>query len=406
MLRPNMGKWLSGVLGAFTCAVAACGPVPPNNPGAGGTGGSPPTCDPGADRWSSEVRTIVEQKCSKCHGEPTNYGAPFSLSHHADLLAGTPPNRIVDRMVRAVQEFRMPPPGNPQLTQAELDTLLGWASCGTARADTSRGLHASRPIWNSPAQPSPGLRRIDLTAPEFAVMPEGEKYVDFHFENLVDRDQFIRRIDAVIDESRVVHHINIHYTSDDSYLYAWAPGTGAVEFADGGLRLAPGDQFRVEVHYNNGARLQNVRDSSGIAFFVSDPVGTEYAMAAPTTFNIYVPPFAEGTATKECTASRDFTIVAGMPHMHQIGKAFSHELVRQDGTREDIVSLTGWSFDLQYFYDLSKSVKAGDRMIMRCTYQNPTAQIVIGGQKTTNEMCYNFMFVTPPAARDECPGLL
>ncbi len=408
----NMAKRLAAILGGFTAIVSACGGVPPTNPGTGGTSGTgggagaPAACNPGADAFNAEIRGIIEQKCAKCHGETTNYGAPFSLLNHADVLAGSAPNRIVDRMVGAVQQFRMPPPGNPQLTQTELDALLAWSSCGTARADYSRGLRASRPVWTAPAQASPGLRRIDLTAPEFAVQLQGEKYQNFYFENLVDRDQFIRRIEPVVDESRVVHHITVHYTSDNSYLYAWAPGTGAVEFPDGGLRLVPGDRFRIEVHYNNGARLPNVLDSSGVAFFVTEPTGTEYGMADPTTFAINVPPFAEATVRKECTASRDFTIVAGMPHMHQIGKAFSHEIVRQDGTREDLISLTGWSFELQYFYDLSKTVRAGDKLILSCTYQNPTAQAVVGGTNTINEMCYNFMYVTPAAARSECPGLL
>jgi hypothetical protein len=420
-----MAKRRVAFVGLLTFIVSACGGSPvrggtagtsgtagssgtagtAGSSGTGGTGGAPQACNPGADAFSAEIRGIIDQKCAKCHGETTNFGAPFSLLNHAQLLAGTAPGRIVDRMVGAVQQFRMPPPGNPQLTQAELDALLGWASCGTARADAFRGLKASRPVWTAPAHASPDLRRLNLTAGEFAVALEGESYQNFYFENLVDRDQFIRRIEAVVDESRVVHHITVHYTSDNSYLYAWAPGTGAVEFPDGGLRLTPGDRFRIEVHYNNGARLPDVRDSSGVAFFVKDPIGTEYGMADPTTFAINVPPLGEATVTKECTATRDFTIVAGMPHMHQIGKSFSHEIVRQDGTREDIISLTGWSFELQYFYDFSKTVKAGDKLILRCTYQNPTSQPVTGGLGTTNEMCYNFMYVTPAAARDECGGM-
>jgi hypothetical protein len=203
----------------------------------------------------------------------------------------------------------------------------------------------------------------------------------------------------------VVHHITVHYTSDDSYLYAWAPGTGAVEFPEGGLRLRPSDRFRVEIHYNNGAHLENVRDSSGVAFYVADPAGTEYGMADPTTFRISVPPQSEGTASRDCVATRDYTILAGMPHMHQIGKSFLHEIVRKDGSTEEIIKLDGWSFELQYFYDLQKTVKAGDTLRLRCTYYNPTNQTVTGGPNTTNEMCYNFMYVTPADARAECPGL-
>ncbi|HEY6557803.1 MAG TPA: hypothetical protein VI072_11035 [Polyangiaceae bacterium] len=394
--------------------VACSGSSSNADPGSGGSGGQTPlpdggnqqNCNPAATAFNSQISPIIEQKCGECHGTQTDFGAPFSLLNHANLVAGNPGQRIVDRMVTAVQEFRMPPPGNPQLTSTELETLLDWASCGTAEADPTRGLRASRPVWESPPEPSAGLRRIELTAKEYVVARDlGEKYENFYFENLVQQDQFIRRFDAVIDESRVVHHITAHYTSDDAYLYAWAPGTGAVEFPDGGLRLRPGDRFRIEIHYNNGARLENVRDSSGIVFYVADPAGTEYGMADPTTFNIVVPPQSEHTVTKDCVASRDYTILAGMPHMHQIGKSFSHEILRQDGSKEEIISLDGWSFELQYFYDLRKTVKAGDTLRLRCTYYNPTSQTVRGGTNTTNEMCYNFMYVTPADARAECPGL-
>jgi hypothetical protein len=369
--------------------------------------GGPSGCVPGQTAFAGEVGAILDRKCGKCHGETTNFGAPFSLESYSALLAGNTGQRIVDRMTSAVKDFRMPPPGNPQLTQAELDTLLGWASCGTARADYSRGLTASRPVWESPPEPSANLRRIDLVASEYAVATNlGERYESFYFQNLVDKDQFIRRFDAVLDESRVVHHITIHYRSDDSYLYAWAPGTGAVEFPEGGLRLRPSDSFRLEIHYNNTARLENLKDSSGVAFYVADPSGTEYAMADPTTFRISVPPQAEATASKDCTATRDFKILAGMPHMHQIGKSFLHEVVRANGTVDKIISLDGWSFELQYFYDLNVTVNKGDTLRLRCTYENPTDQTVVGGLKTTDEMCYNFMYVTPPEAGKECEGLL
>lgn len=373
------------------------------NAGAAGTGGA--ECTPDAARFASDIAPILEQRCVGCHTTPPQFGAPFALTDYAALVSGTPGARIVDRIVAQLGNGTMPPAGNIRPTPDEHDTIVDWASCGTNTPPYPTSLVSDRPIFEADEAPPAGAERIELTAQGFSV-PDGTKdqYQQFVFSNVVTSEKFVRRFDVTIDKSRVVHHITLHYANpgNDSYLYAWAPGTGAVQFPSGGLRVRPSDQFRVEIHYNNLSGEGSVNDSSGVVLFVEDPSGTEYAMLDPNTFAILVPPGSMGQAQANCTAGSDFTILAGMPHMHEIGDTYSHKLMRMDGSTESIVELSGWSFDLQFFYRFDVDVKAGDTMTIRCGYVNDKNTSVIGGLGTTDEMCYNFMYVTPADAVLTC----
>ena len=97
--------------------------------------------------------------------------------------------------------------------------------------------------WNGG---NPDLSVSLMTGSCFVVRPE------------LGEDRFIRRIEPLIDETRVVHHILVTIDRDrprddrddfkcigfppgDGYVYAWGPGQEAIQFDDGGLRLGPGD---------------------------------------------------------------------------------------------------------------------------------------------------------------------
>src|SRR5687768_17126442 len=100
-----MAKRLVALVGFLSYILSACGDTgaSPGTGGSAGTGGgagtggnagsggSPQACNPGADTFNAEIRGIIDQKCAKCHGETTDFGAPFSLLNHADLVAGAAP---------------------------------------------------------------------------------------------------------------------------------------------------------------------------------------------------------------------------------------------------------------------------------------------------------------------------
>jgi hypothetical protein len=363
-----------------------------------------PDCIPSQASFDTNVLPIIDQYCSRCHGAEPDYGAPMSLLEYEPLVEGSDGLRTVDKMIDRLSVAEMPPSGNPMPSHGEYETLLAWASCGAEHFDYDNGLDASQPIWEAPNEAPLGTTSIDLTAEGHRVGINAlDDYQFFTFSNLVAEDRFIRRIEPVIDETRVVHHITLQRMNGNTdYLYTWAPGTGAIEFPDGGLRLTPGDGFFMNIHYNNGAGIEDVADWSGVRMWVGPTEGTEWVMLAPSTWDIRVPARGTADAVADCNVTEEFQILAGMPHMHEIGSAFEHVIQRGDGTEETLIALTGWSFELQFFYEMSATVRPGDRMRLTCSYDNDKDRPVTAGQGTTDEMCFNFMYVTPPSAAGQC----
>jgi hypothetical protein len=264
-----------------------------------------------------------------------------------------------------------------------------------------------------------GLDFFDVRADDLEV---GEDVLDlyqcFTVDAPVDSDKFIRRLEVVVDASEVLHHVVLLRDPEKSapegrhecpgmpqnsdYLYAWAPGGGPIQFPDGGLRVSPGERFVLKVHYNNATGVSGVVDTSEIQLYHDEPVGTEYGMIAPGPLALSVAPSATEDVSGTCNISEETTRLAGMPHMHEIGKAFSQEIERADGTMEPVVSLENWEFETQLFYSMSLTMMPGDKLHTTGTFENTSQDFVRSGERTEDEMCFNFMCVTPPPASRYC----
>lgn len=381
-------------------------PSTPNDPTVDPTGDpttqvDPNLCVPSQQAFTDNALPVIQRACGTCHGDPTDFGAPYSLLDYDFLVAG--PDRPVDAMLTRLMDGTMPPANQGLMPHDDRDTLASWASCGLQHPDFSDGVQASQPVWEAPVDPPAGTTLINLSANGHVVdVDDIDDYVYFPFANLTDHDVFIRRMGAYIDESRVVHHIVLNYAFGFDYLYTWAPGTGAIEFPDGGLRLKPSDVLVMNIHYNNGAGIEDVVDSSGIQLWVDEPAGTEWGMASPGVWDINVPPHESATATESCTVTQEFDVLAGMPHMHETGTDVLHVVTRADGTEETLIELSGWSFESQYFYEQPITIHDGDTLTLSCTFDNTTDTTVNWGEGTEDEMCFNFIYVTPPTAAFQC----
>jgi len=160
-----------------------------------------------------------------------------------------------------------------------------------------------------------------------------------------------------------------------------------------------GDAFVLQIHYNNGAGAAGVRDSSGIRVYHDAPGGPEYALAevGPGVFFSSIPAGGTRSSDATCQVNSDVELFATWPHMHEIGSAFDQSVTRT-GTNalESIVALTGWAFEAQLIYDTPMSLKVGDRIKTGCTWENYKNFTVSAGLGSADEMCFSFMYVTPP----------
>jgi hypothetical protein len=403
---------------AFLFLGACNGPVAP----ADGSSDAP-ACEPDLAAFDETVRPHVEHYCGSCHGTTPNYGAPVTLLDGPSLFVRRPDGtRLVDRIAMRLMDGSMPPTGMPRPLDADAQAIVDWASCGALTVPPATGLRTSGQPFLSPEDAPPGLTTLDFTAHDYAVGPDvRDDYRCFVFDADVDGPRFARRFEMIFDETRVLHHLVLlrdteHHTTlgdfacidgsgmptGSQYLYAWAPGETALEFPAGGLRISPGDRFIVQIHYNNGAHVPDVTDSSGVRLYLGDAVGPEYGMVAIGPTNFEIPAHDRTTISSRCTFAEDTTLIAGLPHMHLLGDSFSEDVIRADGAHEPMIRLDGWDFGIQLFYAFPITLHAGDAITTSCTFQNPRDVSARSGVGTEDEMCFDFVYATPPPTSRYC----
>lgn len=409
--QPIDGPGSSGCVGVYAGAEGPC-PEPAD----------PDACRPSEEAWNSGVGQHFVAWCGACHGNTPRYGAPFPLSHPLFFTdnPATTPARVAD----AIRRGAMPPPAQPQPDATAREAMLGWLTCGAddtpPPGPNPGGFDVDRPILQAPAEPPEGTDFFELRANDFEVPPDaGDLYRCFTFAAPIDHPRTIRRIEARIDDARVVHHIVLlpdgagglldlgHECRDLSPLsliYGWAPGQGALHFDDGGLHLAPGQRLTLQIHYNNSARHEDVSDASGVRIYHApvEPAAPVIDMLTfgPTWFTI--PARGAAEITGYCQIPQDTTLIASFPHMHGLGTGFEQTVRRADGTEEGIIRIDGYDFDSQYIYDTPLELRAGDTVITRCRYRNPAERTAHAGTRSEDEMCFNFAYITPPLPARYC----
>jgi hypothetical protein len=97
-------------------------------------------------------------------------------------------------------------------------------------------------------------------------------------------------------------------------------------------------------------------------------------------------PHMRETSTSRCELSSPFHLISAWPHMHLVGKEFHATLVRGD-TSTSLLDIANWDFTHQLTYPLDVDLAAHDVIAPTCVWENPTADNVLPGIYTTNEMC-------------------
>ena len=111
--------------------------------------------------------------------------------------------------------------------------------------------------------------------------------------------------------------------------------------------------------------------------------------------NFELPPASVTSIVGDCKPTREMTILGGMPHMHELGREFDQVVIRADGTEVPFIHLAGWSFEAQLIYDTPLVLRPGDTLRTTCVFDNPHEETVRSGPRTTDEMCFNFLYATP-----------
>ena len=210
------------------------------------------------------------------------------------------------------------------------------------------------------------------------------------------------------------------------WLAHWAPGMDGHRFPEGtGILLEPGSALVVQMHYYSrdapGERDQGTRMDFQVAREVERP-----AFHLPQTRSEWLVAERNRSMVIEPGTSATYEVfddlgqitgyisrVTGVEeerieavevhsvnlHMHAFGASGTISLVEQTGRSETLLSVPRW--DLRWQRDFvfahpkvfTREEMEGTLLRVRCTFHNPTEEVVYGGYGSYDEMCFNFAYI-------------
>ena len=158
--------------------------------------------------------------------------------------------------------------------------------------------------------------------------------------------------------------------------------------------------FVVQVHYNNLAALPSEVDSSGFDLCTTDQLRANDAdvMAFGTTAISLAP---HASKSLDCNIQvpwygQTTHLFASFPHMHRLGASLSSVAhPAGGGAAVDLGSQPHWAFGSQGWIPIDYTLAPNDVVETRCAWNNTTDATVSYGEKTSDEMCFDFMMYWP-----------
>lgn len=427
--------FVASFLGACSSAGAtsdAGGGLPHDDAAASGidTGGTA-----GGGTLPCDVNDVVVTHCQTCHAATPVYGAPMPLVTHADWVApaiSNPAEQVLQRAMARVHDTAspMPPITQPPLDAPSLATLDAWLAAGAPAGTTGTCTPPPPPpppdtLPCTPTHTFLSHASGDETAPFALPVGSTNQYMCFVWRSPFTTSQQATAWGPVIGDERVVHHWILWRTttaqtdgfagpcnvpSNAAFLMGWAPGGGVFEMPpDVGLELreGTGDEYLIlQLHYNNPMGHADVLDHTGVELCTTDtPRAQAAGVLALGTTRLNIPPRSSDVSmTGTCPSlltnllSAPLHVISSGPHMHQLGRRFVTDLLPGGtGAPENMVTIDAWNFgdQIAYTYDPPRIINPGDALRTTCTYSNPGADTVSFGERTEDEMCFNFMMVYP-----------
>jgi hypothetical protein len=371
--------------------------------------------------WSEHIAPIVHRTCANCHR--LGSAGPFPLLSYRDAA---------DRaeLIRHVTATRYMPPwpadpsyrhfvGEQVLTPEQIALIGRWVEQGAPEGDPRkapkpptfpRGSQLGKPDLVV-RMPSPYRIRGDNT----------DKFVSMRLPFSIPRDTFVRAVEFVPGNRKLVHHVNAHLVtyrsrmpkgllqgpwfseagehnmdplshlglsgSDSSgrtltlSVTNYLPGTQPTLYPEGigGFRLSR-DGFLLMHHVHYGPTPVAQEDSSyfNVFFARKPPARPTYTLLlgtlgrAPVVPPLVVPADSIKTFRTQFTLPADISVLTINPHMHLLGKTFLAYAVAPGGDTIPLVRIPRWDFRWQYFYTYETILKLprGTTIYAEATFDN------------------------------------
>lgn len=363
--------------------------------------------------YAKDIAPILRENCTHCHVEGGI--GPFAMNSY-EMVRGWS-----HMMRQVVMTKRMPPEQvDPHinhfdnanyLSVADEQTLVHWIDAGAPRGDSKEDpLKSLKPLtseWQL-GEPDMIVEVPSFTVPATGVIDYFNNVIDLNF----DEDKYIRAVQFVPGDKRVLHHLLAYAQSPENgegvvaeesvrdFLEGYAPGkTDATVFPEGtGVFFPKGYKLVMQMHYTTIG--QEVVDKTRVGLYFNDKKPKYKFLTKSVSHggvNLALRPYeAEHKMNYHYVFDNDTMLYAMRPHMHYRGKAFRFSVVYPDGRRETLLNVPNYNFAWQPTYRLSKPIflPAGSRVITDAVFDNseynignpdPSA-LVRGGPQTWDEM--------------------
>ncbi len=392
--------------------------------------------------WTGDVAPVVDQHCARCHDGSGLGPGDLTDPAVAELLA--------ERMLARMEDGTMPPPVadpdcNPyagddhlgKVPEPDIDIFREWLDGGMPMGDSTQT------TAGPPVSPELEVYDLEVQLPTYTPVfddPENpnNEYRCFIIDHGRDEPFYITALHPQIDNAAIMHHMILSkVTMDelpegydpavgddcidgrsdlfdgvnpltDGYITGWAPGMLPTILDEGevvrGMRVAPNQRFVLQVHYfQPGPDAAGTSDSSTFRFRTADEVDTllrfvDVGWDDDTQDGepiIALPPKQVSTVSGEfeVTEEEEGWIHGHFPHMHYLGETYRMSIEYADGTEQCVASGDSWDFDnqLSYLLDDPIAVPGGSKIKLECSFNNTTDEVVYGGERTNEEMCFVFI---------------
>lgn len=414
--------------------------------------------------FATHIAPIIHTNCTKCH--QAGDAGPFELITYTDVARKA-------KLIQYVTEKRiMPPwPADPNYSHFANEMYLSDEQIALIKQWIDEGMKAG----DTTAIPSPKqvLQQLDFGKPDLIVKVPRIKIpgnntdlfaiVKIPYE--LKHDTFVRAIEFVCGNKRLVHHMNGHLIqyeegkkkqlstgkdwvnqdqvhsqqlhkelgilNDDG---SYAPMTPSVsnylpgalfsfypEEIGGYVMKKRGVFYLNDMHF--GPTPVDAVDSSYFKiYFGSKPPKrpiSEFQMGtlgiAPVQPELIVPANSIKTFHIQATMPEDISLVSIVPHMHLIGKSFWAYAIKPSGDTIPLIKIHNWDFRWQYFYQFTHLLKIprGSTIYVEGVYDNtaenpnnpfsPPREIREreGSMRTTDEMFQLIVTYVPYQPGDE-----
>jgi hypothetical protein len=375
--------------------------------------------------YYQDIEPILRTSCVDCHcaGGP----APFSLTNYEQARA------YATAIASVTQEQRMPPwpavsdgdcppqVGARRLDASDIALIAAWNSDGAPEGEAPAVAPALPPPWGTLARVDATLQSDTPYTPK--VGTDDYRCFIVHPNNAQDR--YLTAYAVRQDAPGIIHHIQLWaIDSDDDeqlvdqldaaddgpgydceetsvvgrYVSVWAPSDPIRRHPpDTGILLTGGHRMVLQFHYHDHG--QGLSDQTAIDLELTDQVKHPASMWSVSADDIYLPPRQPSVSVSteaSVPGTQPYELWGVRGHMHTLGTAETVSLLDTSG-EHCLLSIPRWdpAWQLMYFYEAPVQLPIGGELQVSCTYDTSSQNSpVVYGNKSTDEMCFSFFYVT------------